>query len=66
MLDYAASGALLFGDPTRGLLRGRSIIEFTTGTPAEAREAWKSLAARDDVERNYWKQDDNGRWSKAA
>ncbi|MGN6817716.1 MAG: DNA polymerase III subunit chi [Sphingomonas sp.] len=33
---------------------------------AEAREAWKSLAARDDVERNYWKQDDNGRWSKAA
>ena len=32
----------------------------------EAREAWKSLAGRDGVERNYWKQDDNGRWSKAA
>ena len=32
----------------------------------EAREAWKSLATRDGVERNYWKQDDNGRWSKAA
>jgi len=32
----------------------------------EAREAWKSLGTRDGVERNYWKQDDNGRWSKAA
>ncbi len=33
---------------------------------AEAREAWKSLAAHEGVERNYWKQDENGRWSKAA
>lgn len=32
----------------------------------EAREAWKSLAGRDGVDRNYWKQDDDGRWSKAA
>ena len=32
----------------------------------EAREAWKSLAAHEGVERNYWKQDENGRWSKAA
>jgi 3-hydroxyisobutyrate dehydrogenase-like beta-hydroxyacid dehydrogenase len=39
VLNYAASGALLFGEATRGLLKGRSIIEFTTGTPAEAREA---------------------------
>ncbi|HEX7695640.1 MAG TPA: DNA polymerase III subunit chi [Sphingomonas sp.] len=33
---------------------------------AEAREAWKSLAAHEGVERNYWKQGENGRWSKAA
>ena len=33
---------------------------------AAAREAWKALADRPDTERNYWKQDDNGRWSKAA
>ena len=39
VLNYAASGGLLFGETTRGLLKGRSIIEFTTGTPAEAREA---------------------------
>ena len=27
----------------------------------EARAAWRSLSARDDVEPRYWKQD-NGRW----
>ena len=31
-----------------------------------ARLAWKGLAGRDDVERNYWKQNDAGRWEKAA
>lgn len=39
VLNYSASGALLFGDQARGLLKGKSIIEFTTGTPTEAREA---------------------------
>jgi 3-hydroxyisobutyrate dehydrogenase-like beta-hydroxyacid dehydrogenase len=39
VLNYSASGGLLFGDQTRGLLKGKSIIEFTTGTPNEAREA---------------------------
>jgi DNA polymerase-3 subunit chi len=33
---------------------------------AEARAAWKGLADRDGVERNYWKQNDSGRWEKAA
>lgn len=33
---------------------------------AEARAAWKGLADRDGVERNYWKQNDTGRWEKAA
>ncbi|MBX3593292.1 DNA polymerase III subunit chi [Sphingomonas sp.] len=31
-----------------------------------ARVAWKGLAGRDDVERRYWKQDENGRWTQAA
>ena len=33
---------------------------------AAARIAWKSLAARDGVERRYWKQNDAGRWEQAA
>lgn len=33
---------------------------------AEARVAWKGLADRDGIERNYWKQNDAGRWEKAA
>lgn len=39
VLNYAASGGLLFGEQVRGLLEGKSIIEFTTGTPTEARGA---------------------------
>ncbi|MHA6723067.1 DNA polymerase III subunit chi [Sphingomonas sp. RS2018] len=31
-----------------------------------ARAAWKALADRDGVERRYWKQDDDGRWTQAA
>jgi DNA polymerase-3 subunit chi len=31
-----------------------------------ARTAWKALAARDGVERRYWKQDEAGRWTQAA
>lgn len=33
---------------------------------AEARAAWKALAARDGVERRYWKQNGEGRWEQAA
>lgn len=32
----------------------------------EAREAWRGLAEREDVTRNYWKQSDAGRWEKIA
>ncbi|TGX56314.1 DNA polymerase III subunit chi [Sphingomonas gei] len=32
----------------------------------EARLAWKGLADREGVKRNYWKQNDAGRWEKAA
>lgn len=31
-----------------------------------ARSAWKRLADRPDLTRNYWKQDDGGKWIKAA
>ncbi|WBH16552.1 DNA polymerase III subunit chi [Sphingomonas radiodurans] len=31
-----------------------------------ARAAWKGLAAREGVERRYWKQNDAGRWEQAA
>ncbi|NJC33338.1 DNA polymerase-3 subunit chi [Sphingomonas jejuensis] len=34
-------------------------------TPA-ARDAWRALAARDGVERRFWKQDEAGRWTQAA
>ncbi len=33
---------------------------------AEARSAWRARAARDGVERRYWKQNDQGRWEQAA
>lgn len=29
-----------------------------------AREAWKGLAAREGVERRYWKQNDAGKWQQ--
>jgi DNA polymerase-3 subunit chi len=32
----------------------------------EARGAWRDLADRDQVERRYWKQDDDGRWAQMA
>lgn len=31
-----------------------------------ARAAWKGLADREQVTRNYWKQNDAGRWEKVA
>ena len=31
-----------------------------------AREAWKGLSARGEVERRYWKQNDAGRWEQAG
>jgi len=31
-----------------------------------ARLAWKALGDREGVERRYWKQDDDGKWSRFA
>ncbi|WP_448664307.1 DNA polymerase III subunit chi [Sphingomonas sp. CJ20] len=33
---------------------------------AEARAAWRALAAHPEAERNYWKQNDSGKWEKVA
>ena len=42
-------------------------FHFFDGESIEAaRAAWKGLAARDDLTRNYWKQDENGKWARAA
>jgi DNA polymerase-3 subunit chi len=44
----------------------RAFHFFDSDTVAAARLAWKSLAAREGVERRYWKQDEDGRWTLAA
>ncbi len=44
----------------------RAFHFFDEDSVAVARAAWKSLADREGVERRYWKQDDNGRWTQAA
>lgn len=44
----------------------RAFHFFDEDAIAEARTAWKALADREGVERRYWKQDENGRWEKAA
>ena len=44
----------------------RAFHFFDGETIAAARDAWKSLADRDGVERRYWKQDDAGKWEQAA
>lgn len=33
---------------------------------AEARSAWRGLADKEGIVRNYWKQDEAGKWEKAA
>ncbi len=44
----------------------RAFHFFDGETVGAARVAWKALADRDGVERRYWKQDDDGRWTQAA
>jgi DNA polymerase-3 subunit chi len=43
----------------------RSFYLFDGATLEGAREAWKSLAANDGVERRYWAQE-SGKWVKKA
>ena len=35
---------------------------FDVGAIDGARASWRALKDREDAERHYWKQDDNGRW----
>lgn len=44
----------------------RAFHFFDAGTIAAAREAWKALGTHDGLVRNYWKQDDAGKWAKVA
>ena len=43
----------------------RAFYLFDQSTLAEAREAWRSLADRNEVERHYWANED-GRWTEKA
>ncbi|RST30804.1 DNA polymerase III subunit chi [Sphingomonas ginkgonis] len=44
----------------------RAFYLFAADTLEGARLAWKLLAGRDEVERHFWRQDENGRWREAA
>lgn len=44
----------------------RAFLFFDDERLADARTAWKALAARDEVTRNYWRQKSGGGWEKAA
>lgn len=44
----------------------RAFHFFDADHIAAARAAWKGLAARDGVERRYWKQNEDGRWKQEA
>jgi DNA polymerase III subunit chi len=44
----------------------RTFHLFDDDTLAAARDVWRTLAKADDVTRNFWKQDEGGRWTKAA
>lgn len=44
----------------------RAFHFFDEDKIVEARLAWKGLAEREGVIRNYWKQGDTGRWEKVA
>jgi len=43
----------------------RAFYLFDGETLEEARDAWRSLASRDQVERHYWANED-GRWTEKA
>jgi DNA polymerase III subunit chi len=43
----------------------RSFFLFDNATLEGAREAWKSLGAKEGIERRYWAQED-GKWVKKA
>ncbi len=44
----------------------RAFHFFDDGSIEAARDAWRGLAARDGVERRFWRQTETGRWEQAA
>ena len=40
----------------------RAFYFFDEGARDSAREAWRALKARPEVEARYWKQDERGKW----
>ena len=44
----------------------RAFFFFDEDRFRPARAAWKALADRGNVERRYWKQNEQGRWEQAA
>ncbi|ABF53473.1 DNA polymerase III subunit chi [Sphingopyxis alaskensis] len=42
----------------------RTFFLFDNSRIDDARATWRALAARDDVDNRFWKQDENGRWSE--
>jgi len=65
--NAACNVALIDGEwRDQALTFDRAFHFFDAERIGEARTAWKALADHEGVERNYWKQGDNGRWEKAA
>ena len=44
----------------------RAFHFFDEASVADARTAWRDLAAREGVERRFWRQDDGGKWAQIA
>ena len=42
----------------------RTFLLFDNSRIDDARALWRTLAAREDVDNRFWKQDENGRWSE--
>lgn len=42
----------------------RIFLLFDNSRIDDARALWRTLAAREDVDNRFWKQDENGRWSE--
>lgn len=65
--NAARNVALVDGAWREEALRfGRAFHFFDDNAIAEARQAWRTLAGREDVERRFWKQNEAGKWEQAA
>ncbi|HMO76189.1 MAG TPA: DNA polymerase III subunit chi [Sphingopyxis sp.] len=42
----------------------RAFLLFDNSRIDDARATWRTLAAREDVDNRFWKQDERGRWSE--